>query len=96
MTVDENVTDMPRREDILRTGIAKSDKILELGPSYNPLTPKAEGWNSFVIDHADRDGLIKKYGHDPSVDVTKIESVDFVWTQGALSDAVPVGAPRHV
>jgi hypothetical protein len=43
-----------------------------------------------VLDHADRDGLIDKYRHDPSVTVAMIEPVDFVWTQGTLSDAVPL------
>src|SRR5690242_19463657 len=57
---------------------------------YSPLAPKAEGWRSYVVDHTDRDGLVEKYRGAESVDPTKIESVDFVWTQGALSDAVPV------
>jgi SAM-dependent methyltransferase len=81
---------MASREALLRSGITKSDKIIEIGPSYNPLTPKAEGWNSYVLDHADQDGLINKYRGVPSVDISKIEPVDFVWTGSALSDAVPV------
>jgi hypothetical protein len=80
---------MASRQDLLRSGITKTDKILEIGPSYNPLAPKAEGWQAYVVDHADRDALINKYGVVPSVDPTMIEDVDFVWTEGALSDCVP-------
>ena len=36
-----------------------------------------------------REGLIDKYQAMPGVDVRKIESVDFVWSGGLLSDAVP-------
>jgi hypothetical protein len=83
---------MAGRDDMLfaGAGISKTDKIIELGPSFSPLTPKAEGWRSFVVDQADRGGLVSKYSHDPSVNVVKIEPVDFVWTDGPLSDAVPV------
>lgn len=83
---------MPTRDDILRIGITKNQKIIEIGPSYNPLTPKAEGWHSYVVDHADRAGLIEKYRTDPAVNVAKIENVDFVWTEGPLADAV---SPEH-
>jgi hypothetical protein len=81
---------MATREYLLRDRITKTDKILEIGPSYSPLAPKADGWRSYVVDHTDRDGLVEKYRETESVDPAKIEPVDFVWTQGALSDAVPV------
>jgi hypothetical protein len=82
-------TDMSSRDDILRSGITKNDKIIEIGPSYNPLTPKTDGWRSHVLDHTGKAGLVEKYRNDPSVDVTKIENVDFVWADGPLSGAVP-------
>jgi SAM-dependent methyltransferase len=69
--------------------ISKTDKLIEIGPSLNPLAPKADGWHAFSIDHADQDGLRAKYKDDARVDGSKIERVDFVWTSGSLSDAVP-------
>jgi hypothetical protein len=81
---------MASRDEILRAGITKADKIIEIGPSYNPLAPKAQGWRSYALDHADRDSLVEKYRHDPSVNVEMIERVDFVWTGGPLVNAVPV------
>ena len=80
---------MSSRNDILRAGITKNDKVIEIGPSYNPLTPKTDGWRSHVLDHTDRAGLLEKYRNDPSVDMTKIENVDFVWTEGPLAGTVP-------
>ena len=79
---------MLSRNDTLRAGITKNHKIIEIGPSYNPLTPKAEGWRSYVVDHANRAGLVEKYRNDPSVNLAMIEDVDFVWTGGPLADAV--------
>src|ERR1700746_895229 len=87
-TGTNRMTDMPNRDDILRTGITKNHKIIEIGPSYNPLTPKAEGWRSYVVDHADRAGLIEKYRKDPSFNIAKIEEVAFVWTEGPLAASV--------
>ncbi|MCJ2071658.1 class I SAM-dependent methyltransferase [Methylobacterium sp. J-030] len=74
------------RQKILLDGLNTTDRIVEIGPSFNPLAPKRDGWNTFVIDHGSRDELIEKY-HDQTVD--RIEDVDLVWTGGSLGDAVP-------
>ena len=59
--------------------IDKSGLGLEIGPSYNPLAPKKEGYNVHIIDHMSRDLLIEKYkGHHVSLE--NIEEVDFVWS----------------
>jgi GT2 family glycosyltransferase len=63
--------------------------ILEIGPSYNPIAPKADGWNTKTLDHATRSELMVKYRGHPGVDVERIEEVDFVWTGGTLVDAIP-------
>lgn len=52
---------------------------VEIGPSYNPLASKAEGYRVHVIDHASREELVAKYKNHQSVDINKIEEVDFVW-----------------
>ena len=80
------------REDTLRSGLSTASKVIEIGPSFNPLLPKRDGWNVFTIDHDDRAGLVAKYANDPSVDTTRIEEVDFVWHGGSLLDAIP---PEH-
>jgi hypothetical protein len=69
-------------------------RILEIGPSYAPLAPRAEGWNVCVVDHATREELIEKYS-DPAlqVGVDRIEDVDVVWHGGPLTKAI--GPERH-
>jgi hypothetical protein len=81
------------RREYLLNGLSKTDRLVEIGPSYNPLAPKAEGWCVFTIDHDDRRGLIEKYANDPSVSTSRIEEVDFVWRGGSLSDGIP--AEQH-
>lgn len=81
---------MTTREEILLKTVKKSDSIIEIGPSYNPLAPKTAGWKTKSIDHACREELITKYTNDPNVDTNRIEEVDFVWTHGLLSSAVPM------
>ncbi len=80
---------MSSRTETLLGSISKNSRIIEIGPSFNPIAPKSQGWNSASIDHLDREGLASKYEAHPGVDVSRIEPVDFVWTRGLLSDAVP-------
>ena len=63
--------------------------ILEIGPSYNPVAPKAKGFKTVSVDHATRMELVQKYRGDEGVDVSRIEDVDYVWKTGTLLDAVP-------
>lgn len=50
---------------------------LEVGPSYNPLLPKSEGFNVKSLDHANQADLITKY---KAIDhnIAAIEPVDYV------------------
>jgi hypothetical protein len=80
---------MSSRMNMLLGPVSQDARIIEIGPSFNPVAPKAEGWNSFSIDHTTREGLIEKYKGEGSVDVSKIEDVNFVWNGGPLSDCVP-------
>jgi len=50
---------------------------LEIGPSYRPLCPKNQGWNTLVVDHATRAELVAKYTAW-EVDTSLIEDVDVV------------------
>jgi SAM-dependent methyltransferase len=77
------------RAEILRGPISRTASIIEVGAGYNPIAPKMEGWNTKTIDVATRSELIDRYRGQPGVDVDRIEEVDFIWHDGALSGAVP-------
>jgi predicted SAM-dependent methyltransferase len=81
--------DVSTRAEILLASVPKHSRIIEIGPSFNPIAPKSQGWNSTTLDHLTQEGLVTKYKAHPVVDVSKIEEVDFVWTGGKLTDAVP-------
>ena len=80
---------MPTRSEILMAPVPPNGRVIEIGPSFNPLAPKAAGWDTHSVDHTDRAGLVAKYANDPTVDVSRIEDVDHVWSDGLISDAVP-------
>ena len=65
----------------------KASAALEIGPSYSPILPKKDGYNVTVLDHADQEGLRKKFVDSP-VDVNNIEPVDIVWNKGTLGEAL--------
>ena len=76
------------RLDKILFAIDRKARVLEIGPSYNPAAPKAAGWQTYVLDHTSQAELRAKYA-DVNVPCDKIEPVDFIWTEGAIHDAVP-------
>lgn len=81
------------RQAILLRDLPRSARVVEIGPSYSPLAPKRDGWNTTVIDHATRAGLIAKYADHANVDPNQIEEVDYVWEGGSLGELIP--AEQH-
>ncbi len=69
-------------------GVARSARIIEVGPSFNPIAPRSDGWRTTIVDHDDRAGLIKKYA-TADVDPSRIEDVDIIWQGGRLEDQFP-------
>src|SRR5215468_1320623 len=66
-------------------------RVVEIGRSYNPIAPKANGRNTTNVDHATRAELIEKYcGH--GVDVNRIENV----TASGPTDHWPTPYPPHL
>jgi SAM-dependent methyltransferase len=78
---------MNRRQKLLAR-IDKSDFGMEVGAGYEPLLPKADGWNVLTVDHDDRETLVAKY-RDSGHDVSRIEDVDVIWRGGPLHETVP-------
>lgn len=80
---------MTDRTDLLRSKLPLDGAGLEIGPSYNPLVAKADGFHVESVDYTDAPGLRKKYARDPHVDVARIEEVDHVVTGSqTLAEAV--------
>jgi len=69
--------------------IPRGSKVIELGPSYAPIAPKSDGWDSLIVDHGSRETLVAKYRSVDTVDVSRIEDVDVVWRGGPLDQAIP-------
>jgi hypothetical protein len=66
------------RMEILRSFFKAADFGLEIGPSYNPVAPKSQGYNVETIDHISAAGLKEKYTDDPNINISWIEEVDYV------------------
>jgi hypothetical protein len=81
------------RNEVLLSMFDASGIGLEIGPSFNPLLPKAAGYHVETLDHATADQLREKYGADPNVDIARIEDVDFVANGRPIAEVV--GKPGH-
>ena len=73
----------------LLVGVDSSALLLEVGASYSPIAPRLEGWNTKIIDHASREGLVQKYQGIPNLWVDRIEEVDYIWVDGPISESIP-------
>jgi SAM-dependent methyltransferase len=61
---------------------------LEIGASYNPLAAGDPALRVRSLDHIDQAALVEKYRNDPSVDVSRIQPVDYVWSGERYLDLV--------
>jgi hypothetical protein len=47
-------------QDVLRRGVDKNERMLEIGASFNPVFAKRDGWPVKILDNENRDGGIAK------------------------------------
>ena len=74
------------RSNTLLAGIPQESRIVEVGASFRPLVAKRDGWNTCVVDHDTREGLLSKY-NKAAIDAGEIEEVDIVWREGRLHES---------
>jgi 2-polyprenyl-3-methyl-5-hydroxy-6-metoxy-1,4-benzoquinol methylase len=63
---------------------------LEVGPGFNPLLPKSEGYNVETLDHLCSDDLVLKYQNAPGVKASSFEPIDYISSGSAMFDAIGV------
>jgi predicted SAM-dependent methyltransferase len=76
------------REEILRQLFDINGRGLEIGPSHNPLVPKSSGASIESLDYCDAATLREKYKGAPNVDLSRIEEVDHIVTNGSIAQTV--------
>lgn len=77
------------RLDRLQRGISRADAILEIGPYFNPIAPRAAGFRTTTLDVFDAAELRRKAAGDPNIPaerIAEIEDVDLVGSAGDLAD----------
>jgi len=77
-----------KRTAFFHNGLTNSMRGIEIGPSYRPLCPKQQGWNTLVVDHATKADLVAKYAAW-KVDTSLIEEVDVVLGDDGLDAISP-------
>lgn len=83
---------MSKRRQRILSFINTEGQGLEIGPSFNPMAPKKEGFNVEVIDYASQEDLRENYrGDNYSVDIEAIEEVDYVWQGQSYRELVGEG-----
>jgi len=75
------------RSEQLRSMFNAAGKGLEIGPSHNPLMPKAAGFDVEVLDYLGAEDLRKKYSA-AGLDVSAVEEVDFVSDGRSMTEVI--------
>lgn len=78
---------MNRSEFIRRHLDLDGLSVLEIGALDKPVVSRPDA-SVFYMDHLSTDGVQKKYALDPTVDKSKLVTVDYVWNGGRFADAV--------
>lgn len=84
------------RIDRLREGIERDALGIEIGPWFNPIVPKREGFNVLVADYFDTQALRQRAMDDAGIsdaEAERIEEVDFA---GSVSDLLAFTQERGV
>jgi SAM-dependent methyltransferase len=77
------------RLEILRAGIRQHHEVLEVGPYFNPIAPRRDGYRVTTIDVFDTEELRRRATADPNLGpdrVPGIEDVDLVGSACDLAD----------
>lgn len=79
------------RKQFLTSNISKSQmKGLEIGPFYNPIAPRREGWSTIIVDYTSGAELrsIAASHSSPYIrtHVAEIEDVDIIWDGRPLDE----------
>lgn len=79
------------RTTFLTFGLDRDTFGVEIGPFFNPIAPKAKGWQTTVIDYTDQNGLLDvARNHTAQVIrdmASNIEFVDVVWKGEPIDEA---------
>ena len=81
------------RKELLLSLIDVSGIGLEIGAGFDPLVSKSSGRRVETVDHASAAELREKYRSAPTVDVSRIEEVDYIWDGRPLGEIIQ--KPRY-
>lgn len=93
MLRDVNPAELKKaRTKFAQAGLTKNSRIVEVGPFASPLAPKADGWDTTVVDVFDTEYVMDRARNSPKVGLRRkavnVEPVDLVWDGQHMADAL--------
>lgn len=83
------------RIERLRKNISLEHRVLEIGPYFNPIAPRAAGYRSTTLDVFAKDELRKKAEVDPSIPPERVAEIEDVDLLGSASDLADLTRSRY-
>lgn len=84
------------RLDEIRAYIGPGARGLEIGPWFNPICPKRDGYHTLVLDVFDQAELISRAQADPGINDTMIECIEVVDIVGSVAEMDELLASRNL
>lgn len=83
------------RLEMLRAGIGLDADVLEIGPYFNPIAPRREGYRVTTIDVFDADELRTRAAGDPNLGPTHVASIEDVDLVGSACDVADLTVAKY-
>lgn len=83
------------RLKILRDGIGKNSDVLEIGPYFNPIAPRRDGYRVTTIDVFDADELRTRAAADPNLGPTRVPAIEDVDLVGSACDLADLTVAKY-
>ncbi|MDF0546535.1 hypothetical protein PX699_29695 [Sphingobium sp. H39-3-25] len=84
------------RLDEIRAFIDRGARGIEIGPWFNPICPKRDGYRTLVLDVFDQAELISRAQADPGIDDTMIERIEAVDIVGSVAEMDKLLASHNI
>jgi SAM-dependent methyltransferase len=83
------------RLKILRAGIGLDSEVLEIGPYFNPIAPRREGYRVTTIDVCDAEELRTRAAGDPNLGPTRVPGIEDVDLVGSACDLADLTVAKY-
>ena len=94
--MDEQRSEQTNRRGLLSRYLDKEHNILEIGPYWNGLAPKRDGYKTTIIDVFDKEALLERARYDNNIPQNLRDSIETPDIIGSADSVAALVEPRSI